>query len=277
MKRCALVGLLFCLLPPAFPIPITWKWTSGGDSSVRYFRYQLNGEKEEGWTVVENTVGEVHLDVDTHATMYVQASYDGLNWSNSTSSSYIAASLASSPDAISSEKSHPLSLRLSFTPYSCAIYYFYNGEDVQGAKNLTGSVYGLSSSLELDWCPIKALRLYPEAGYTFSLKPETVLPQENDVHYGYAGVGADWVGAITEKNLLYVGLLGGAMAHINNSKVNITPYFGLRMGFETKLTQGLYLGVMAKGAMAFLVTDDPLFDSVTMLIDPLSLSLRYEW
>ena len=63
---------------------VTWVWFEN-DSNVEYYRYQIDGEDDDKWTVVDWTVTEVTvtLDVSVLHTLYLQQSYDGINWSPS--------------------------------------------------------------------------------------------------------------------------------------------------------------------------------------------------
>ena len=63
---------------------VTWMWFEN-DPMVGYYRYQVDGEDENGWTVVDWSVTEVaiELDVSVVHTLYLQQSYDGIAWSPS--------------------------------------------------------------------------------------------------------------------------------------------------------------------------------------------------
>ena len=65
---------------------VTWMWFEN-DPMVGYYRYQVDGEDEDGWTVVDRSVTEVaiELDVSVVHTLYLQQSYDGISWSPSSS------------------------------------------------------------------------------------------------------------------------------------------------------------------------------------------------
>lgn len=76
------------VLSPIFAIQVmnvTWQW-SLDDKDVTAYRYQLNSESDEGWTVVGGDVSSYNaesLDPYTDYTLYLQASYDGSLWSES--------------------------------------------------------------------------------------------------------------------------------------------------------------------------------------------------
>lgn len=77
----AFVAVAFCF---ALDGNVTWYWFEN-DYNVEYYRYQLDGEFDGFWTVVDWSVTEVTLTVDVTEvhTLYLQQSYDGENWSES--------------------------------------------------------------------------------------------------------------------------------------------------------------------------------------------------
>ena len=87
MKRTLLA--LVVLFVSAFALfalegNVTWIWFEN-DPNVEYCRYQIDGEDDDKWIVVDWTVTEVTytLDVTVLHTLYLQQSYDGINWSES--------------------------------------------------------------------------------------------------------------------------------------------------------------------------------------------------
>ncbi len=69
----------------AAPVVVTWEWMLE-DPMVTTFRYQIDGEDEANWTVVDSFVTsytELGLDGDVPHTLYLQQSYDGINFSGS--------------------------------------------------------------------------------------------------------------------------------------------------------------------------------------------------
>ena len=63
---------------------VTWTWFEN-DPEVEYFRYQVDGEDDSEWTVVDWSVNEVTilLDISVLHELHLQQSYDGENWSES--------------------------------------------------------------------------------------------------------------------------------------------------------------------------------------------------
>jgi len=92
MKRKFITVFAALILLPAFlfavPVVVTWEWLLE-DPLVTTFRYQVDGEKEDNWTVVDSSVTsytERGLDGTVDHTLYLQQSYDGEHFSGSAAS-----------------------------------------------------------------------------------------------------------------------------------------------------------------------------------------------
>ena len=122
------------------------------------------------------------------------------------------------------------------------------------------------------------LSIYPELGSDIIVKKDTVIPGARLVHYFKAGAGVDFTFSITESNTLYSGLFGGAMVHINNRKASLTPYFGARFGYDYSFSGHFSLGAVSRVSFAlFAGRSERLMDSMTILIDPVSVTLTYRF
>jgi hypothetical protein len=90
-KKLIAVLLALVLIPAslaAVPVVVTWEWMVD-DPMVTTFRYQVDGEDPSGWIVVDSTVTsytEKGLDGSVPHTLYLQQSYDGINFSASSMS-----------------------------------------------------------------------------------------------------------------------------------------------------------------------------------------------
>ena len=89
VKKVLMVMALFAvLLVPAFAatqVSIDWQWQIN-DPAVKYFRYQVDGDSPDGWTVVGSDVTSYLLegaDGSRSYTFFLQQSYDGIYWSES--------------------------------------------------------------------------------------------------------------------------------------------------------------------------------------------------
>ena len=71
-------------------VDITWNWTATQDG-ISAFRYQMDGELEGAWTVVDASVTSYQtgpVDATVSHVLYVQQSFDGINWSTSGSTGF---------------------------------------------------------------------------------------------------------------------------------------------------------------------------------------------
>ena len=283
---------------------VRFTWYSQ-DEAVSQYRWQAGAEDEEKWTVVDASVTSVTLPSSESTVLYVQASTDGVTWSPSGYAVYTAIEEPLSFDAADTEAVNSIeeteesqsydtvntgvvnsiedteenererfSFRFSLSPYTLALYRFYNGYSTSSTRTRTGSVYGASCNVELNVPLSSWLSIYPELGCDFVIKEDTIIPGARNVYYLRAGIGLDFTHTINTRYTLYTGLYGGAIAHINNKKASITPYFGARLGFEYELSEHFSLGAVSRVSFALFSTrSESLMASMTVLIVPVSLTL----
>ncbi len=97
----ALTAILMILSVPlsAAEMSVRWAWALD-DPAVTLYRYQLGGEDEDGWTELPASSSSVEIEglaAEEEHTLYLQRSYDGVNWSPSAVST-AKADLDSIPD-----------------------------------------------------------------------------------------------------------------------------------------------------------------------------------
>lgn len=170
-----------------------------------------------------------------------------------------------------------LVLKAGLSPYTLGVYDFYNGHGIPGAKYLTATDYGLSADLGLDWRPITNLGLFLDSGYSFVLKPVTVLPGGLQIHYAHFEAGLEGRIPVGERLEFGGGLFCGAMLHFNAGKGNASFSFGGRLTLEWRLGENLSLGLASRARISLLGNDDPLYRSATWLVDPLGLALGWRF
>ena len=84
-----IAAILMAVVSPliAVSMTVTWEWLLD-DADVTAYRYQVGGEDEDGWTVIDADTDELtlsDLDPASDYTLYLQRTYDGENWSESAS------------------------------------------------------------------------------------------------------------------------------------------------------------------------------------------------
>ena len=278
--RAVFVLVLMILPNLLFAANIRWQWN---DIGLDYYRWQLDGEAEDGWHVVKDSylhADTFNLDPAVVHHFYLQASEDGVVWSESKVETWggIAEPLMEEPDSFVDVpvKKNRFGLRASLFPYSMAIFDFYNGHDIEGAKFLTMTNYAAAFDAELFWKTPWPLALHLDAGYSFALKTETILPKAMDVHYVRLGGGIDGVVSNDELSFAF-GVLGGELIAFNANHWNLGSYLGLRLLLEFNLSDHLLLGCESKLEASYQKATDPLMSSITWLVDPLALTITYRF
>ncbi|MGN1164008.1 MAG: hypothetical protein ACI4S4_04275, partial [Candidatus Ornithospirochaeta sp.] len=92
LLAAALLILIASPLSAAKAMNVTWQWLLN-DPYVTSYRYQIDGEAEDGWTVVDgstDTYVATCLDPYKDYTLYLQCTYDGVLWSDSATSTAYA-------------------------------------------------------------------------------------------------------------------------------------------------------------------------------------------
>ena len=172
-----------------------------------------------------------------------------------------------------SNKEKKISIRLTASPYSVGIYDFFNGHNIPDARYLTITNYGLSADGEVGYQVNNNILLYLGAGYGYQMKKETIIPNAFKVSYFKAYVGLDLRFIKVGKFSSSLGVFAGGMMGINAGQYNISSILGGRIRFDYYLNSHLSLGLQTRFSASYLPANDPLYKSMTYLIDPLTLSL----
>lgn len=274
-----------CILSAA---NVRWQWN---DIDAAYYRWQLDGESEDGWTVVDgNTLYADTYDLDPTLlyNFHIQSSPDGVSWSNASVETWggfdeiateevdaavdVSESMEDAPAAKS--RRNRFGVRAGLSPYSFVLYDFYKGHDIKDAKYLTMTNYSAALDTELFWKTPWPLALHLDAGYTLALKNETVIPNAVDVHYVRLGGGLDCVIA-NEKLSFAFGVHGGELITFNADHWNPGSYLGGRLLLEFKISDNLLFGCQSRVTVSHQKASDPLMSSLTWIVDPMALSVSY--
>ena len=105
------------------------------------------------------------------------------------------------------------------------------------------------------------------------MKKETIIPNAFKVSYFKAYVGLDLRFIRVGKLSSSLGVFAGGMMGINAGQYNISSILGGRIRFDYYLNSHLSLGLQTRFSASYLPANDPLYKSMTYLIDPLTLSL----
>ena len=118
---------------------VSWQWQLS-DPDVTEYRYQLNSENEDGWTVVDAKTSSYTADgLDPYSdyTLYLQCSYDGVNWSLSASSTAYA--LLEVAEVVE-EAAAPVEESADFTLFGVNFHNTYSGTTFTSSIDKKGFV-----------------------------------------------------------------------------------------------------------------------------------------
>lgn len=249
-------------------------WDLNGSSDDYFVRYRTGDNQ---WTDIGK--GNNHFVSDNvqqreETTFSFQFSSDGLNWDDSVSRTL-------KPYAVNVGKiggfEPYISLRFAFAPMTMGIFDFYNGHDVEGARYLTASKYGLSLDIELDMHIHEVIDVYLSTGYALALKNRTVIENAEDVHYFNLSAGLDFR-LFSFSNLdLYLGAFAGLSFNMNSNYMSFAPVLGGRVRLDMLLTENVTFSLQSKVSASYQHNDEPLFRSMTYLVDIFSFAVEYRF
>ena len=254
---------------------IFWQWTS--EEEVEFFRYKFEGEDE--WVVVpsEKTsllVGDVGYGKDY--TLYVESSYDGQKWSDPGvfTMSVPKKEQAGAREAAANDYFPRITIKTSLSFFSLGVYDFINGHGIAGAKYLTLTEPGISVKAQLGWRFSDVVSLYAEYGYSGVDKKETVIPAAHGVdHHSIAlgvGVKVFSIGAFD----MSAGFSAGCLFSLNAGYYSMSPIFGTVLDFGWTIKDHLRFGIGAGAGISYQPNSDPLYRSMTYLVDCVALTVE---
>ncbi len=316
---------------------IKWEWTTGGgqDDTVRYYRYQIDGTEENGWTVIPietNFCVYEANDNDFH-TIYLQASYDGEHWSEIAENTAQALSLleeevkepaledkykfveeeakeysienkykfveeenkipspvlndepavkeetpasavtdtADEADTITKKKIPKSSLRFTISPFPIGIYDFYNGHNIPNARYLTCAPFGFGVKADYGFYCTERLRLNLEYSYTVLFRYKHIIPNEEMVQYHKIIAGVEY--ALIKDNVfsLMANLNGGVLLGVIADKFDINSIIGTGISASWAITNALSMGITSSVSFSFSKHSDPLYNSMSYIVEPISV------
>lgn len=266
---------VFCISAVDTAGSIFWQWSSEED--VEFFRYKF--DREDDWVVVPSEKTSLLIDSVDYGkdyTLYVESSYDGEKWSEP------GIFTIQVPDAGQAVIQEPvvedylprITIKTSLSFFSLGIYDFINGHDIAGAKYLTLTEPGISVKARLGWRFNDVVSLYAEYGYSGVDKKETVIPSAHGVDHHSIGLGIGVevfsIGAFD----MSAGFSAGGLFSLNAGYYNASPLFGVSLDFGWTIKEHLRFGIGAEVGISYQPNKDPLYRSMTYLVDCVALTVE---
>ena len=246
-------------------VAVSWSWKDENEG-VGFHRYRID---EGDWTIINapsTETGPVELAVGEQYRIEVQASFDGKTWSESSFSVLTTVKMDNRKPFISFELSSSISL-------SYALYDFYNGHNIKGAKYLTGTEAGFTGDVGLALSFGKRFRLGAAYSYVWERKKETVIPDAFIVQHHQAAVGFDLLIPFSGRWRLYLGPDVRYSIDINGGYWSPSLFFGARAGIEYFLSDHFFIGIGSSVRVANNKAADPLYSSFTFQFDPVGIKM----
>ena len=256
------------LLTSADEIEAVFSWENS-DDEISFFRWRVDGEE---WNTVDSSSHQIRTTLASNGRhiFEVCGSYDGMNWSEPASA--LLTAFRVSPPMMTKTNPIHLEAAASFS-LSSAIYDFYNGHNITGARYLMGSQSGWSGSIEAGILFADRFRLYGSFSYSRERKKETVIPDAFLVEHRQIGGGFDVLFPIGEKWRPYVGLNMAKSMDINAGYYSYSLFLGGRIGLDYFISEHFYVGIKSGVRIAHNDAEDPLYRSYTYLLDPIGIKM----
>ncbi|MDY5931283.1 MAG: hypothetical protein SPJ34_04545, partial [Candidatus Ornithospirochaeta sp.] len=249
-------------------IPLIATWGLQNQNELHY-RYRVNGGD---WSVLEAGLSSIRVSglvSGVPAILEIETSENGSKWSYP-----VAHRINPFRENVSIDRDRTLSYRGIASPLTIGIFDFFNGHHIEDARYLTVTDIGFSADNELAWRVAPAVSLYASVGYSYVRKKQTVIPNAFTVHYFKALCGMDIRLFGIGRFSMDAGLSAGMALHFNASSFNASSIAGLRLRADYRISGMLSAGLQSTAYFAYLPSEDPLYKSMTYLIDALSVSFE---
>ena len=161
--------------------------------------------------------------------------------------------------------------------YTLGIYDFFNGHDIDNAKYFTTSEYGLNNGIGYSTSLTRSLDMEFEVNAINILKKESVLPNGNNVNYIQITAGTSLHKRFGIADF-YAGIFLGSVSGFNLCTEDLTGTAGIKLGVDLSIGRTpLSIGFQSRMSMLYLYSDDSLYESMTYLIDPVSLVMKWRF
>ena len=256
------------LLTSSDEIEAVFSWENS-DEEISFFRWRVDGEE---WNTVDSSSHQIRTSLASNGRhiFEVCGSYDGVNWSEP--ASVLLTAVRVSPPMMTKTNPIRLEAAASFSR-SSAIYDFYNGHDIEGARYLMKTDSSFTADGELLLSIGKRFRLFAGYAYSRERKRETVIPDAFVVEHHQAVTGFDVLFPINEQWRVYTGLSAAYSVDVNAGYWSPSLFFGGRIGLDYFISEHFYVGIKSGVRVAHNDAEDPLYRSYTYLLDPIGINM----
>ena len=244
----------------------SWEKT---DDEISFFRWRIDGGE---WKIVDSSLLQIRVALMTNGRHFFEVcgSYDGVNWSEP--ASVLLTAVRVSPPMMTVTNPIHLEAAASFS-FSSAIYDFYNGHHIEGARYLMKTDSSFTADGELLLSTGKRFRLFAGYAYSRERKKETVIPYAFVVEHHQAVTGFDVLFPFKDRWRVYTGLGAAYSVDVNAGYWSPSFFFGGRIGLDYFISEHFYVGIKSGVRVAHNDAEDPLYRSYTYLMDPIGIKM----
>ena len=249
-------------------IEAVFSWAKHNEE-ISFFRWRMDGGE---WNIIDSSLLQIRAVLMTNGrhVFEVCGSYDGVNWSEP--ASVLLTAVRVSPPVITTTNPIHLEATASFS-LSSALYDFYNGHDIAGARYLMKTDPSFTADGELLLSLGKRFRLFAGYAYSRERKKETVIPDAFVVEHHQAVTGFDVLFPFKDKWRAYMGIGVAYSVDVNAGYWSPSFFLGGRIGLDYFISEHFYVGIKSGVRVAHNDAEDPLYRSYTYLMDPIGIKM----
>ncbi len=235
-----------------------------------YGRYELDGK----WIAFDrdnNTVMLAGLTQGVENVIPLELSIDGNEWIREDDIIIKPYLINIELNAIKPKRFY---IKGGISPYSIGFYDFYKGHSITDSKAITMSQYGFTTALDLGYRLNRAFGLFLSSEFSYIRKKASVIPDGFNWRYASIALGAELrlfeIKCFKES----VSIFSGAMLHMNSNEGELSSFIGVGLTSAIKLSRSVSLTIDTKAKAAWLNNSEPLYRSLTYIIDTAAIGME---
>ena len=160
------------------------------------------------------------------------------------------------------------------SPYSIGIYDFYKGHSIADSRAITMSQYGFTTSLDFGYRFNKVFGLFLTGDYTYIRKKASVIPDGFNWRYASIALGAECRLFEVKSFKESCSVFAGAMLHMNSNEGQFSSFVGIGLTSAIRFSKSVSLTIDTKAKAAWLNNSEPLYRSLTYIIDTAAIGME---
>lgn len=165
-------------------------------------------------------------------------------------------------------------VKSGISPYTIGIYDFYKGHSVTDSRALTMSQYGFTTSLDFGYRFNRVVGLFLSSEFTYIRKKDSVIPDGFNWRYATIAAGLEVRLFEIKRFKESISVFSGAMLHMNSNEGEFSSFVGIGLTSAIRLSKSVSLTIDTKAKAAWLNNSEPLYRSLTYIIDSATIGME---